>query len=492
MLSRRKALVVGGVVSGATLAGVFRDRFGVAQGAQVTSTEHNGMVMYRAKGVKAAADAPVVPFQHAMPVPPVLAPTSTSGGVDRYNIAIRNANAEIIKGLTTPVTTFNGSFVGPTIKAKIGRTVQVTHTNQLSEAANVHLHGGHNPSASDGFSMDLINPGASRVYTYPNMQRASTLWYHDHAHGLEDIHVYAGMHAFYLLQDPAEDRFCLPSGQYDVPIMIRDAEIDTTGALVKQDPEQRKVLIANGKAVPYFQVAARKYRLRLLNGSIYRFLTLDLQGAEMIQIGSDGGLLPAPVSRTQLPMSPAERADIVVDFSKYPVGTKLVLSDTIGPVMRFDITRSAADNSQVPSTLVPLPSLTPAVAVRTFKLSMDPDNPNHYINGKEFDPNRVDVTVRKGSTEVWQITNTDTDFGGEPGVTLNHNFHMHLVQFRVLSRNGKPPLPGESGLKDTVPVYPGETVQVQATFSDYTGRYLYHCHMIEHSAYGMMGRYDVV
>jgi spore coat protein A, manganese oxidase len=123
---------------------------------------------------------------------------------------------------------------------------------------------------------------------------------------------------------------------------------------------------------------------------------------------------------------------------------------------------------------------------------MDPDNPAHYINGKTFDPNRVDVSVRRGATEIWRVTNKDTDFGGEPGVTLDHNFHLHLVQFRVLDRDGKPPLPGESGLKDTVPVHPGETVRLQATFSDYPGRYLFHCHMIEHSAYGMMGRYDVV
>jgi spore coat protein A len=488
VLSRRKVLAIGGVVSGATLAGVFRS----AQGADVSYDEHHGMVMPRSQPWREVTDAPVTPFTVPMPVPSVLSPTASHDGTDFYRIAIRTANAEIIPGLKTPVITFGGSFVGPTICARVGRRVSVTYDNRLSEAANVHLHGGHTPSASDGFSMDFIDPGTQRVYEYPNLQRGATLWYHDHAMGYEDTHVYRGMHGFYLLDDPAERRFNLPDGAYDVPIMIRDAQIDTTGEMIKQDPDARRVLIANGKAQPYFQVAARKYRLRLLNGSIYRFLTLSLDGAEMIQIGSDGGLLPAPLSRTVLPMSPAERAEIVVDFSRYPIGTKLVLSDTIGPVMRFDVTHHAADQSHVPDTLVPLPSLPAATVTRDFALSMDPDNPAHYINGRTFDPDRVDVSVRRGATEIWRVTNKDTDFGGEPGVTLDHNFHMHLVQFRVLDRDGKPPLPGESGLKDTVPVRPGETVRLQATFSDCPGRYLYHCHMIEHSAYGMMGRYDVV
>lgn len=490
MLSRRKVLAIGGAVSGATLAGVFRS----AQGAKVTYDEHHGMVMPDSQHWVEVTDAPVTPFSVPMPIPSVLSPTSTANGTDTYRIPIVNTTTEIIPGLKTPVTTFGGSFTGPMVKAKVGRPVSITFDNRLAEEANVHLHGGHNPSSSDGFSMDLIAPKTKRVYHYPNLQQGATLWYHDHAHGFEDVHVYAGMHAFYLLQDPAESRLCLPNGPYDVPIMIRDAQIDESGAMIKQDPDQRKVLIANGKAQPYFPVAARKYRLRLLNGSIYRWLTLSLDGAEMIQIGSDGGLLPTPVSRTELPMSPAERAEIVVDFSHYPVGTKLVLSDTIGPVMRFDVTRTASDDSKVPDTLVsmPSPSPSPATTVRDFALSMDPDNPSHYINGNTFDPDRVDVTVKRGSTEIWRVTNKDTDFGGEPGVTLNHNFHMHLVQFRVLDRDGGPPLPGESGWKDTVPVYPGETVRLQVTFGDYTGRYLYHCHMIEHSAYGMMGRYDVV
>ncbi|MFE1553346.1 multicopper oxidase family protein, partial [Streptomyces sp. NPDC058718] len=290
----------------------------------------------------------------------------------------------------------------------------------------------------------------------------------------------------------------LPTGRYDVPIAIRDARFDDNGQLLYEmgDFLHRTTLLANGRAYPYFQVAARTYRLRLVNTSNLRTLRLRLaDGSEMVQIGSDGGLLPAPHSTDAVTLSPGERADVVIDFARYPVGTGVVLENTLltggpadllGQVLRFDVVRTAPDDSLIPPVLRTLPPLPTPTAERSVVMTMDTSGGPHakgYINGKVYDPDRIDDRVRHGASEVWTVTNGDK--------TVPHNFHLHLVQFRILERNGRSPGPAESGLKDTVLVMPGETVKLQATFDTYRGVYLYHCHLIDHSAMGMMAQFRV-
>ncbi len=474
-------MALGGVLAGGMVAGPFV-LWNQLQADAAEQTHRHGTGSNRP-----AVTPTYTPFSQAMPVPPVLAPRVRRAAVDIYQVAIRPANATILPGISTPVLTFNGSFPGPTIRTPQGRRAAITFTNQLDAASNVHLHGGHTAAASDGHPLDVIQPGQSRAYDYGNTQAGATLWYHDHAHHLEAEHVYRGLQGFYLIQGSDEAGLNLPSGDYDVPIMLRDAGFDDQGALVfdLMDPNLYSTLLANGKAQPYFKVAARKYRFRLLNGATLREFTLNLGGVPMIQIGSDGGLLPAPVSRTELVLGPAERAEIVVDFTG-KAGQQLVLEDAFGgPVMRFDVGSPVADSSQVPSRLRALPSLPPASVTRDVTLGLIPGQ-GFAIDGKLFDPNRVDFQVKKGATETWRVTNQDTDLG------IAHTFHMHLAQFQVLSRNGGAPLAGESGFKDTVLIRPGETVTVKATFSDFTGRYVYHCHMLEHSELGMMAQLEIV
>ncbi|MBT2402002.1 MULTISPECIES: multicopper oxidase family protein [unclassified Streptomyces] len=445
-----------------------------------------------------AAALAVEKFKLAMPIPPVLTPYSTADGVDRYLMTMKPARKEIVPGFQTDVLTYNGSFPGPTIRARSGRTVEVLQVNNLDMPTSVHLHGASVAPENDGSPMETIEPGDVRSYTYPNKQPHASLWYHDHAHHMESEHVYRGLAGSYLITDAVEQGLSLPSGAYDVPIAIRDAGFDDTGQLVYKmnDFDGRDTLLANGKAYPYFQVAARKYRFRLLDSSNLRSFTLRLaDGSELIQIGSDGGLLPKPFRTDSVELSPGERADIVIDFSRYPVGTKIVLENTnlgggpvekFGQVLRFDVVRTAADTSQVPSVLRTLPALPTPTAERSVVMRMDEsDNPNApgYLNDKVYDPERIDAFIRHGASEVWTITNVNT--------FLPHNFHMHLVQFRVIERNGKAPGPAESGLKDTVWLMPGDTVKVQATFDTYRGTYLYHCHLIDHSAMGMMAQFKV-
>jgi spore coat protein A len=427
------------------------------------------------------------PFSVQMPVPPVLKPVATSTTTDIYQLDIKPATTEIIPGLSTDVVTFGGSFPGPTIRARTGRQVAITFKNKLTEPANVHLHGGHTPPDNDGYPMDLIAPGASRTYNYLNRQQGTTLWYHDHSHHTEVQHVYRGMQAFYVIDDPAETYLGLPTGAYDVPIVLGDAFIDSTGALIYDTPDTRTTLLANGKQQPYFPVAARKYRFRLLNGGTERVFWLNLGGEVMTQIGTDGGLLPAPVLQTELRLSTGERADLVIDFSKYPVGKQLVLSDVTGPLLRFDVVRQASDNSKLPDTLRPLPALPAATVHRDITLSFDVSGtPTGLVNGKPYDPNRVDFQIKRGTTEIWRIYNGDGQFNAY------HNFHVHLEQFRVIGREGTPMLPTDAGRKDTVPIPPDTAVLIQTTFTDYVGKYVYHCHFLDHSSVGMMATMEIV
>lgn len=483
MVTRRNVL-------GAGLAAIGAGLTGAALTPMITA--HNATAGTAVPQAQAgAAGMAVEPFRVALPVPPVLAPVSTAGGVDVYAVTMRRAVKEIVPGQPAEVLTYNGSFPGPTIKARSGRPVVVRQRNQLDMPTSVHLHGASVPHRSDGAPMDTIAPGAGRTYVYPNRQPHASLWYHDHAHHMESEHVYRGLSGSYLLTDHTERRLPLPSGAYDIPIAIRDAHLDESGQLVYvMGDRNRTTLLANGVPYPYVAVAARKYRFRLLNSANTRSFRLRLaDGGPIVQIGSDGGLLPGPHTTDSVYLSAGERADVVIDFSRYPVGTQLVLQNTtgsgpadqIGQVLRFDVTRTAHDPSVVPPVLRALRPLPAATAERSIELRMDEGGtapPKAYIDGKTYDPDRVDSLVRHGASEIWTVTN--------PNKIVPHNFHMHLVQFRVLERNGKEPDPGEVGLKDTVMLMPGETVRLQATFDTYRGAYVYHCHMLDHSAMGMM------
>jgi spore coat protein A len=229
--------------------------------------------------------------------------------------------------------------------------------------------------------------------------------------------------------------------------------------------------------------------LNASNRRIYK-LALDpspSEGAAFIQIGSDGGLLSAPFPQTKLLMAPAERFDVIIDFSRYTVGTQVVLKnldgdDNTSQVMRFDVVRVQRDDSAIPARLAPHEeSLNPAQATLTRQVVLTRFGKRFRINGKEFDPNRVEIYPRLNSTEIWEV------FADIP-----HPFHMHLAHFQVLSRNNQKPASTDVGWKDTVRVGPREMVRVIAHFSPYRGKYIYHCHMLEHEDLGMMDNFEVI
>src|SRR3954469_14566255 len=260
-----------------------------------------------------AADAgPFTPFRADLPLMPELLPTRRERKRDVYDVFQRPGVAEILPGYQTPVYGYDGIYPGPTIRATKGRAAIVRQHNQLSLETVVHLHGGFVPSGSDGHPMALVAPGQTFTHTYPNRQDAATLWYHDHRHGETARSIYFGLAAFYLLEDELEKKLELPSGDFDLPLMIQDKSFNRDGSLrYVEDLDlgfRGDTILVNGAVAPRVAVKQRLYRLRFLNASNARSYSLVLgQGREMIQIASDGGLLERPLRRTSLPLAAGER-----------------------------------------------------------------------------------------------------------------------------------------------------------------------------------------
>jgi spore coat protein A len=474
----------------------------------------------------------VEPFTVPLPIPPVLQPVRTDATTDYYEITQKPGRAEILPGLTTEVWGYNGIFPGPTIEARSGRRVIVRQINELPVPVSTHLHGGKTPPDSDGYPTDLILPqewnhdrashahgGHGSVehdnqgfkdYVYPNAQRGATLWYHDHRMDFTGPQVYRGLAGFYLLRDEVEDDLPLPKGEQDIPLLIADRIFNEDGSFYypSLDPSLSDrpgvlahaingmfgdTILVNGAPWPVLEVANTQYRFRLLNASNARVYDLALDpppdGKPFVQIGSDGGLLSIPVAHDRLLISPAERFDVVVDFGRYPVGTKVTLKNLAGvgrtaEVMRFVVARSEHEESTVPDTLAPeldFPNPDQAEVTRRFQFIAGGSwGGMSTINFKVFDPNRIDARVRLGTTEIWE-------FSADP----EHPIHLHLVHFRVLSRNGGPPGPYDAGWKDTVFVR-GGTVRVVAKFDGWQGRYVFHCHNLEHEDMMMMANFEVI
>jgi spore coat protein A, manganese oxidase len=469
-------------------------------------------------------------FQVPLPVPPVLEPEHTDETTDYYELTQRAATTEILPGYETTIWGYDGVFPGPTIEARRDREVVITQKNELPVPVATHLHGGVTPPESDGYPTDLIFPpdldhdeipghhtagvvdGVShgeKEYRYPNEQSGATLWYHDHRMDFTGPQVYRGLAGFYIVRDDLEDELPLPDGERDVPLMIADRTFGEDGELYYPsiDPSLTgdpgvlastgfrmvsgvfgDTILVNGAPWPRMEVANTKYRFRILNASNARAYELGLSnGAPLVQISSDGGLLAEPVSHDSLVVSPGERFDVIVDFSEYSVGTEVTLENLRGDgqladVMRFEITREEPDESEIPDQLAPEgESLNPddAEVTRRFNFNSGLFGGMSTINGKEFDPDRIDVDPRLGETEIWE-------FSGDP----SHPIHLHLVHFKVLSRDGDSPGPYDVGWKDTV-FLEGGTVRVLAQFGPYKGKYVFHCHNLEHEDMMMMSNFEV-
>src|SRR5215204_2291521 len=481
------------------------------------------------------------PFMIPLLVPPVLKPVRTDSWArgtraptDYYEITHKEGKAEILPGLTTRLWGYDGIFPGPTIESRSGRKIVVRYHNELPVPVTTHLHGGRTPPGSDGYPTDLILPRSSssrthhehhahpalsfhrgsKDYVYPLEQRAMTLWYHDHRMDFTGPQIWRGLAGFHIVRDDDEDELPLPKDKKDVPLMICDRAFGEGGSFLypSLDPSLQgkpgvkdhymegvlgDVILVNGVPWPFMEVSNTRYRFRILNASNARRYRLALDpgpsdGLPFVQVGSDGGLLGAPISHRAISIAPAERFDVVIDFSKYPVGTKVTLKDRLGSgttsrIMRFHVVRKEKERSAVPERLSDMDEFealgeSSARLTRKFYFTQAFHKGHEVwaINGKVFSPSRIDARPKLGSTEIWELA-TDA----------HHPVHIHLVHFKVLSRNGKKPLPTDAGWKDTVDLRPGEVARVIARFDGYRDRYVFHCHNLEHEDM-MMANCEVV
>jgi FtsP/CotA-like multicopper oxidase with cupredoxin domain len=453
---------------------------------------HRKRKLVTSAALRAQRRSPFEPFRRDLPSLPELLPVRRTKHADIYASTIQEGMADVLPGFQTPIYGYEGVYPGPLIRARKGREVVVRQTNALSFESNVHLHGGYVPAGSDGHPMDVIAPGRSFEYRYPNHQDAATLWYHDHAHGRTSRTLYYGLVAMYVLDDELERDLELPTGDYDVPVVIADHAFNKDGSFRYVENVdlgfRGDTLLVNGAISPRMRVDRRRYRFRLLNSSNARSYTLRLgRGRRMTQIAGDGGLLERPLRRTSIVLHPAERIDIVIDFREYGPGTELVLHNTDGEagtiaVMRFDVGRGGGrEEARVPHALRPLDPLPAANAERRWDLALGANM--WEINGKGFDPARIDARPRHATTERWTFVNHSNRL---------HPMHLHGFLFRVLSRSsGRVPKAEQIGWKDTVGVHPNETVSVLAWFAPYSGRYVFHCHALEHGDKAMMLQMEV-
>jgi spore coat protein A len=503
-----------------------------------------------------------------LPFPGVLTPVGTMNGAPYYEVTMSQFQQQLHSELSpSTVWGYNGSYPGPTMVAQSHQIAYVKWINQLPvhhlfavdtslggagtgipEVRGVtHLHGGHVPSASDGGPLAWFVPGETRTYFYPNNQDATMIWYHDHAMGITRLNVYAGLAGVWLVRDQREAQLNLPSGQFEVPVVIQDRSFNDDGSLFYPDelvPEFfGNTALVNGKVWPYLDVQPRKYRLRFLNGCNARFLNIKLlesdsdgnifdpevAGPAFYQIGTDGGFLSAaaelndpddPMS-PRLLLSPAERADCIVDFSGYE-GRYFVLQNNAGTpfkylgqpddeeplpdIMLFRVSDTAVEDPSSFPTKLPRVNLIPessARMTRDLTLEEHVDSQGRLLlllNGQNFnDP--ITELPQLGSTEIWRIINLTED---------THPIHLHLVFFQILDRQpfdvdeynnsgnivftgpAVPPDPNEAGWKDTFRANPGQVARVIASYRDYTGDYVWHCHILEHEDHEMMRPFRVV
>jgi len=479
---------------------------------------------------------------NTLPIPPQLTGVVNPQGQKVFELNLQKGQKSFLPGTKTDTLGINGDYLGPTIRVSNADKVLFNIHNQIGETTTIHWHGAHVPAKMDGGPHQKIENNATWQPFFDIKQLAATLWYHPHLKGKTAEHVYKGMAGLFIIDDAISDALPLPRtyGVDDIPVVVQDRRIAADGNMSSKLTNmvdimglRGKYMLVNGALTPTLETRAQVIRLRVLNASnarIYNFGFAD--NRKFYQIATGGGLLEAPVAMTRLPLAPGERAEILLDLrtdsGKYLLlksySAEIIAKTIEDKMMRdpldmetFDIMTirvgETGDNGlDIPTKLVTIKRLRPedAVITRPFvlrELSMNNmsgggistsgmsnttlfsnlSNMGMFtINQKVMDMNRIDETVRLGDTEIWAITNKSG---------MAHPFHIHDIQFLILDRDEKAPSAGEAGWKDTVLVFPGQTVRVISRFEDFADPdipYMYHCHILEHEDSGMMGQFVVI
>ncbi len=466
--------------------------------------------------------------------------------------------AQVNAGDAATVQALPNSYLGPIIRVRTGQKLRVTFENALPDATQtsiIHWHGLHIPPVIDGHPSGVIAPGERYIYEFTVNDRAGTYWFHPHPHGMIGKQVTMGLAGLFLVSDAEEDAAGLPTGTYDLPVVIQDRTFDSQNQFVYQPDMMAQMmgflgerLLVNGAPDLTLDLATRVYRLRVLNGSNSRIYKLAWNtGAPLTVIGTDGGLLEAPVTRAFVMLAPGERIELWADLRDVPLGTTLTLvsqvftgaegvgteggmgsMDGMGGMDHGAMGGMSNDNApplgaaldilrirvirQEDETLI-LPSTLARIERYQLEDAVNRDNPRPIalslrgmewrINGKTFEMNAVapDEVIKLDTIEVWEISNEINPGEMMDPMGMAHPIHIHGRQFQVISRDVLPDLRNgwegikegyvDEGWKDTVLVMPGERVKLLMAFRDYLGTYVYHCHNLEHEGAGMMRNYRV-
>jgi FtsP/CotA-like multicopper oxidase with cupredoxin domain len=451
------------------------------------------------------ASSPVTeaPVTRALAIPP-LEEGKVSGGQRTYALDVRSGTTDFGVGGPSETYGVNQSYLGPTLRMTTGDEVRMDVHNALDTVTTLHWHGMHVPARMDGGPHQLLDPGQTWSPHWQVRQPAATLWYHAHPHGQTADQVYKGVAGMILVDDPAGGPD-LPHeyGVDDIPVIVQDKAFDSDGQLVfnQRGPSSTGFLgdtvMVNGTIGAYLDVPTTHVRLRLLNAStarIYRFGFADDRSFDVI--GTDGGLLTAPVALDRIQLSPGERAEIVVTMTPGETvelrnyspefGGRVAGNSRFGTgdyrVLELRAADTLRDSPAVPGALATFSRIPESSADRTRTFTINAQ----IINRRPVDMSRIDEVVPLDATEVWVLRNRDP----QP-----HNFHIHTVQFQVLDIDGAPPPPHLAGWKDTVYLPPGSQVRIIASFTDYADPmwpYMYHCHLLWHEDSGLMGQFVVV
>ena len=461
-----------------------------------------------------------LPAQNPLLIPPVL-----SG--DSIQLTLQYGTHSFFSGVSSSTMGVNGDILGPTLVLKKGDFVNMFVDNQLNDTTTIHWHGMHVAPENDGGPHTTIAPGSLWNPSFTVMDKAATYWYHPHLHTKTNEHVSKGIAGLIIVKDDEEAALDLPRsyGVDDFPLVVQTKDFDANKEIIVHSNNDDIVMV-NATVNPYLDVPAQVVRFRILNGSSQRSFNFGLSNdLPFYQIASDGGLLSQSLQMTRLLLAPGERAEILVDFgamngqsiylksyaSELPNGVYGAanpgmmsgmtlngydpnpLNGSDFDILQLNITAATGDPvGSIPGNLVPVTPIDENTAVITRQLTFSPErmgpnqlNGNFLINSVFFDMDVINYEIPLDNTEIWELRNQSA---------ISHPFHIHDVQFYILSRDGVAPALNERGRKDVVMVAPQETVRFIAKFEDFANPdvpYMYHCHLLTHEDKGMMGQFLV-
>ncbi|MBK8698762.1 MAG: multicopper oxidase family protein [Saprospiraceae bacterium] len=420
------------------------------------------------------------------------------------------SKSAIIEGVSMNTLSYGGAAIlGPTLKIQQGDVMKLEFKNELSEPTNIHWHGLEAPASQDGYPTEVTQAGSSFSYNFPIKDRPGTYWYHPHPDMATASQAYRGLAGFFIVSSPEEKALKLPEGNFDIPLVFQDKRL-TNGLNYNPNSDDQTIglfgetILVNGTPGAKLEVSTGTYRLRLLNGSNARIYNFSLtNGMSFKLIGSDGGLLDEAIDINTLLLAPGERADVLVSFKGMAVGSEIFIesqpfsgSTSQGSqafkIMKFKVTNTISDEFMFPSKLMAVQKIPESSSVATRKFNIGHmmlhggmGGVMHPIDGKTFDANRRDEVVKAGSVEIWEFDNTT---GSEI-----HPMHLHGLQFQVLKRTGgrNSIQPWEKGWKDTVLAFPDEKVRIIIRFPANKGKFVFHCHNLEHEDAGMMLNFEI-